>query len=89
MPTLSNSNKILLQLDYFLAKQAAQEIPVSEIEREPPLAGPEAEKFKFEDKPVFLELKLLKMLVAVFYQGNYLNYSRLFVFFTLATFNSL
>ena len=51
MSTLSDTNKILLQLDYFLAKQAPQEAPLSEIEREPPLAGPEAEKFKFEEKP--------------------------------------
>ena len=47
MSTLSDTNKILLQLDYFLAKQAPQESPLSEIEREPPLVGPEAEKFKF------------------------------------------
>ena len=52
MSTLSNPNRILLQLDYFLAKQAAQESVAPEIEREAPLVGPEAEKFKFEDKPV-------------------------------------
>jgi len=56
MSTLSDTNKILLQLDYFLAKQgltfqAPQEAALPEIEREPPVAGPEAEKFKFEEKP--------------------------------------
>ena len=57
MPTLSSTNKIVLQLDYFLAKQAAQQLPNVEIERESPLVGPEAEKFKFEDKPVSEQAK--------------------------------
>jgi len=52
MSILSDPNKILLQIDYVLSKQAAQQLPNVEIEREAPLVGPEAEKFKFEDKPV-------------------------------------
>jgi len=51
MSTLSDTNKILLRLDYFLAKQAVQQSPDVEIERESPLVGPEADKFKFEEKP--------------------------------------
>ena len=51
MSTLSDTNKILLRLDYFLAKQAVQQSPDVEIEREEPLVGPEADKFKFEEKP--------------------------------------
>ena len=52
MVNLSNTERVLLRLDYLLAKQEAVESPVPSIEREEPVDDPRAEKFEFEEKPV-------------------------------------
>ena len=50
MSELSNADKLLLRLDYTLAKQAVAEYRQAQTERSDPAADPRAEQFEVEDR---------------------------------------